>query len=78
MNGAELQKLRQHAGLTQEALAARSGVSVSTIAKWESGHQTNPEAATVMKVARVIAPLISETVSTVLTLILGLDDGVPA
>jgi transcriptional regulator with XRE-family HTH domain len=37
MDGADLQRLRRRAGLTQEALAARLGVAPNTVARWEQG-----------------------------------------
>jgi len=40
--GANIQKTRSAAGLTQEQLAAAVGVSRQTVAKWESG-ETSPD-----------------------------------
>jgi transcriptional regulator with XRE-family HTH domain/tetratricopeptide (TPR) repeat protein len=45
---------RTHAGLTQKSLAARSGVSVSTIRGLETGRRTNPQLASVRRIARAL------------------------
>ena len=37
---AGLARAREAAGLTQEAFAARAGVEVSTVVRWESGCTT--------------------------------------
>ena len=39
---AEIKRLRKAAGLTQQELAERSGVSYSYLTKLESGAQVNP------------------------------------
>jgi transcriptional regulator with XRE-family HTH domain len=41
--GGRLREFRQRAGLTQEELAARSGVLIGTIRNWEQGSRS-PEA----------------------------------
>src|SRR5688572_26136546 len=45
---------RQRAGLTQEALALRSGVSYTTLIKVESGAIKNPSGAIITKLARAL------------------------
>lgn len=40
--GENIQRLRKEAGLSQEALAEKIGVSRQTIAKWEAG-ESNPD-----------------------------------
>ncbi|WP_086663276.1 tetratricopeptide repeat protein [Lentzea kentuckyensis] len=45
---------RKRAGLTQESLAARSGVSVSTIRGVETGRRTNPQLASVRRLAQAL------------------------
>ncbi|MCP2245398.1 ATP-binding protein [Lentzea aerocolonigenes] len=45
---------RRRAGLTQEALAAQSGVSVSTIRGVETGRRTNPQLASVRRLAQAL------------------------
>lgn len=47
----ELKKCRIKAGLTQEQLAEKSGVSRITIAKLESGAQTITKSSTIIKLA---------------------------
>ena len=37
--GQRLQRLRQEAGLTQEQLAAKSGLSVHNVRNWEHDHR---------------------------------------
>ncbi|MDX8141769.1 helix-turn-helix domain-containing protein [Lentzea sp. BCCO 10_0061] len=46
-----LRRFRAHAALTQEALAERSGVSVSTIRGFETGRRGNPQLGTVRQLA---------------------------
>ncbi|WP_169516006.1 helix-turn-helix transcriptional regulator, partial [Amycolatopsis vancoresmycina] len=41
--GTTFKRFRHHAGLTQEALAERSGVSVRTIRGLETGTRRNPQ-----------------------------------
>lgn len=36
---AEIRELRERLGLTQEQMAARVGVSFTTISRWERGHR---------------------------------------
>lgn len=49
--GASVRRFRLRAGLTQEALAERSGVSVSTIRGMETGKRRNPQLASLRRVA---------------------------
>ena len=49
--GELLRRLRRQAGLTQEDLERRSGVSVSTIRGLETGKRSNPRMATVQELA---------------------------
>jgi transcriptional regulator with XRE-family HTH domain len=51
--GERLQELRLHAGLTQEALAARSGLSVHSIRGWEQDQRT-PGLLAVYRIAQVM------------------------
>lgn len=37
MNGQELKRIRQAAGLSQERLAYRLNISVMTVSRWERG-----------------------------------------
>ena len=46
-----LRRLRQQAGLTQEELAERSGLSVRTIRRLETGEHANPQVGTVRQLA---------------------------
>lgn len=52
--GGKLKQLREAAGLSQEALAARAGVSYSTISKLEQGSVTRPSASTLQKVVSAL------------------------
>jgi transcriptional regulator with XRE-family HTH domain len=49
-----IRKLRQSAGLTQEALAEAVGLSPRAICKLETGRTQNPSAATLAAVARAL------------------------
>ncbi|HEY8981932.1 MAG TPA: helix-turn-helix domain-containing protein, partial [Streptomyces sp.] len=51
---ATIRRLRLGAGLTQEALAERSGVSVSTIRGMETGRRRNPQLASVRRLAEAL------------------------
>ncbi|MFI1760765.1 helix-turn-helix domain-containing protein [Streptomyces sp. NPDC020800] len=53
--GAVLRRLRDRAGLTQEELERRSGVSVSTIRGLETGKRSNPRMSTVEQLAGGLA-----------------------
>ncbi|MFF9024714.1 helix-turn-helix domain-containing protein [Streptomyces eurythermus] len=53
--GAVLRRLRETAGLTQEELERRSGVSVSTIRGLETGKRGNPRMTTVRRLADALA-----------------------
>ncbi|MGW1954211.1 helix-turn-helix domain-containing protein [Streptomyces sp. NPDC001920] len=52
--GEVLRRLRARAGLTQDELAERSGVSERTIRRLESGKRTNPRMTTVQELARAL------------------------
>ncbi|WP_327721876.1 helix-turn-helix domain-containing protein [Streptomyces sp. NBC_00490] len=51
---AAIRRFRLRAGLTQEALAERSGVSVSTIRGMETGRRRNPQLASVRQLATAL------------------------
>ncbi|MFG2933846.1 helix-turn-helix domain-containing protein [Streptomyces achromogenes] len=53
--GAVLRRLREKAGLTQDELERRSGVSVSTIRGLETGKRSNPRMTTVQQLADALA-----------------------
>ncbi|MGW3464771.1 helix-turn-helix transcriptional regulator, partial [Streptomyces olivaceoviridis] len=53
--GAVLRRLREDAGLTQDELERRSGVSVSTIRGLETGKRSNPRMTTVQQLADALA-----------------------
>jgi len=72
--GKRLRALRQAAGLTQEELARRAGISVSLVAKYESGAAANPTAATLLSLAKSLAPLLGKSVSQVLTELAGAEE----
>lgn len=54
INLQELKKHRLEAGLTQEQLAQKSGVSRVTIALLESGKQTVTKSSTIIKLAEAL------------------------
>ena len=37
----DVEELRQRLGLTQQELAGRLGVALSTVARWEGGHKVS-------------------------------------
>jgi transcriptional regulator with XRE-family HTH domain len=49
-----LKELRTAAGLSQQALAFRSGLSISTVVKLEAGHIPNPRVNTLKLLARAL------------------------
>ncbi|MFI7414581.1 helix-turn-helix domain-containing protein [Streptomyces sp. NPDC049627] len=53
--GTVLRRLRVREGVTQEELERRSGVSVSTIRRMETGKHSNPRMTTVQKLADALA-----------------------
>ena len=57
--GANLQKTRQTAGLTQEQLAEAVGVSRQTVAKWESG-ETSPDLEHAAALAKTLGTTIDD------------------
>ncbi len=46
-----LVRIRKSQGLTQEAVARRSGLATVTISKLEAGKNSNPKASTLVKLA---------------------------
>ncbi|MGW7542997.1 ATP-binding protein [Streptomyces sp. NPDC054770] len=58
--GAAVRRFRLRAGLTQEALAERSGVSVSTIRGVETGKRRNPQLASVRRLTAALGLLPGE------------------
>jgi len=50
--GKHIQKYREEAGLSRQALAEEMGVSVPTVHRWESGERT-PDIPTLMKLAQI-------------------------
>ncbi|MDQ3405839.1 MAG: helix-turn-helix domain-containing protein [Actinomycetota bacterium] len=50
-----LRELRDRAGMTQEDLAHHSGISVRTIRRFERDERTNPQTATVKRLAEALA-----------------------
>lgn len=51
----KLRELRESAGITQEELAKRSGVSRVTISKLESGAQKVTTNTTILQIAKALA-----------------------
>ena len=56
---AVLKRLREHRGLTQEALAFKSGVSISSLGRIETGH-TSTAWATVVQLADALGVSMGE------------------
>jgi transcriptional regulator with XRE-family HTH domain len=56
------------AGLTQKALAKKTGLSFSMISKLESGEQTNPSLETIRKIADVLCITPGELLNTPLSI----------
>lgn len=52
--GARLKRARQYAVLSQEELAAASGVSVVTISRLENDQQEAPRPSTIRKLAKAL------------------------
>lgn len=57
--GQRLQRLRQEAGLTQEQLAAKAGLSVHNVRNWEHDHRV-PGLAAVYHLARSLGVAMEE------------------
>jgi len=49
-----LKKLRESAGLTQQELGTRAGISISNLAQLEQGQRTDPRLSTVLAIARAL------------------------
>lgn len=67
----ELAALRKRKGLTQEALAARLGVSTSAVGNWEAGLR-RPRYENLRRLAQVLGVSVDELMSQVER---GEDDG---
>ena len=63
---AKLRTLRQRAGLSQEALAARLGVSAQSVSKWENAANW-PEAALILPLARLLGVSADELLTEPVT-----------
>lgn len=57
-----IRSLREHEGLTQEALASHLGVARQTVAKWESGEAT-PDLDNVRSIARLFGVSMDDLVN---------------
>ena len=55
-----LREARRHAGLTQDQLAARSGIDQSTISDLETGRNTDPRLSTLTRLAEALGITPSE------------------
>ena len=65
-----LKRLRKAAGLRQEDLARRSGLSLSSIAKYESGVVSNPGAEQLKAISAALSQELPMTVNQVLSALL--------
>lgn len=63
-----IKKYRKKSGLTQKALASKSGLSFSMISKLEGGEQTNPSFETIRKIADVLGVSPGELVNNPLSI----------
>lgn len=63
-----IKKFRKEAGLTQKALASKSGLSFSMISKLECGDQLNPSFETIKKIADVLKVNPAKLISTPLSI----------
>jgi transcriptional regulator with XRE-family HTH domain len=52
--GKRLKQLREAAGLTQQELAFRAGLSVSNLSQIEQGKKADPRASTLLALARAL------------------------
>ena len=57
-----LKRLRQAAGISQQELASRAGLSVSLVAKLEHGKEANPRLSTLYDLADILGAKLSELV----------------
>ena len=55
----EIIRAREKAGLTQEQLGKRIGMSQPAVARLESGDEINPEFQTIIKIAQALQPHFS-------------------
>ena len=62
MFSANLKRLRQAAGLTQESFAGKAGVPVATVRNWEQGRR-EPKLAQLSRLAAVLGVGVEELVS---------------
>ncbi|RTK94158.1 helix-turn-helix domain-containing protein [Candidatus Saccharibacteria bacterium] len=60
--GKQLQQARQRAGLTQQAMCQKAGLSYSTLAKIERGAIKSPSIFTIQQIAEVLAVSLDELV----------------
>lgn len=63
--GSVIQKLRQRAGLTQDDLSDKAGLSYSTLAKIERGAIKNPSVFTVAAIAEVLGTSVEKLIDPI-------------
>ena len=66
MNGHKLEKAREKAGMSREALARETNVSSSLIYQYERG-EINPSYVNVRNIALALAKVTNQTFNTVLS-----------
>ncbi len=62
--GKQLQRARQHAGLTQQAMCQKAGLSYSTLAKIERGAIKSPSIFTIKQIADVLEMSLDDLVGS--------------
>lgn len=60
--GDNIKRIRKDAGIGQQELAERCGISKSQISRMESGEQTNPQIQTIVAIATALGASLDEIV----------------
>ncbi|MCS3768352.1 transcriptional regulator with XRE-family HTH domain [Aeromonas hydrophila] len=60
--GDNIKRIRKHAGLSQQELAERCGISKSQLSRLESGEQKNPLIQTIIPIATALGASLDEIV----------------
>jgi transcriptional regulator with XRE-family HTH domain len=57
-----LRRLRDKAGLTQQELAMKAGLSISAVCKLEQGKNTDPRMSTLQAIAKVLGVRVNDLI----------------